>query len=76
MISYNDVTKGNINKHNLNWPQISDHPYRILTKGGSGTGNENLIKQQDDDVYSIIDKIHLYLKDLYEANYQYLIRKT
>ena len=76
MISYNDVTKGNINKHNLNWPQISDHPYRILTTGGSGTGNENLIKQQDDDVYSIIDKIHLYLKDLYEANYQYLIRKT
>ena len=80
MISYNDVTKGNINKHNLNWPQISDHPYRILTTGGSGTGKTNallnLIKQQDDYVYSIIDKIHLYLKDLYEANYQYLIRKS
>ena len=35
----------------------------------------NLIKQQDDDDYSIIDKIHLYVKDPYEAKYQCLIKK-
>ena len=30
MIIFDDVTKENINEHNLNWPQITDHPYRIL----------------------------------------------
>ena len=80
MISYNDVTKENINQYNLNWPQIFDHPYKILTTGGSGSGEttalRNLIKQQDDDDdddYSINDKIYLCVKDLYETNYQYLI---
>ena len=24
--------------HNPNWPYIPDHPYRILTVGGSGSG--------------------------------------
>ena len=78
MISYNDVTKENINQYNLNWPQISDLPCKILTTGGSGSGKtnalRNLIKQQDDDDdYSINDKIYLCVKDLYETNYQYLI---
>ena len=30
MINFDDVTKENIKEHNPNWPQISDHPYRIL----------------------------------------------
>ena len=35
----------------------------------------NLVKQQDDDDnYSIIDKIHLHVKDPYEAKYQYPIK--
>ena len=34
-----------------------------------------LIKQQEDDVYSIIDKIYLCVKDPNKANYQYLIKK-
>ena len=29
MINYDDVTKGNMNKHNSNWPQVPDHLYRI-----------------------------------------------
>ena len=37
MINYDDVTTENLNKHNLNWPRISDHVYRILTTGGSGS---------------------------------------
>ena len=30
MVDHDNVTKGNINKHNLEWPQISDHSYKIL----------------------------------------------
>ena len=33
------------------------------------------MKQQDDDHYSIIVKVYLYVKDPYEAKYQYLIKK-
>ena len=55
-------------------PYIPDHPYRILIIGGSGSGETNallnLIENRPD-----IDKIYLYLKDPYEAKYQYLINK-
>ena len=30
MIHYDDVTKENIKQYNPNWPEIPDHPYRIL----------------------------------------------
>ena len=77
MINYDDVTKENINKHYLNWP---DRPYRILIIGGSGSVKTNallnLIKQQHDDYYSIIGKIYLFVKDPYEAKYQYLFKNV
>ena len=61
-------------KHNLDWPYIPDHPYRILTIGGSGSGKTsallNLINEQQD-----IDKIYLHAKDPYEAKYLFLINK-
>ena len=41
MINFDDVTKENIKEHNPNWPQIPDHPYRILIIGGSGSGKTN-----------------------------------
>ena len=54
------------------WIQIPDHPYRILIIGGSGSRKTksllNLIKQQDDDDYSIVDKIYLNVKDLMKQN--------
>ena len=28
--------------HNLNWPFIPDHPYRILIIGSSGSGKTNV----------------------------------
>ena len=62
MINFDDVTKENIKEKNSNWPQISDHPYRILIIGGSGSREINslfnLISQQLD-----ADKIYSYAKD-------------
>ena len=64
MINFDTVTKENIKGHNQNWPQIPDHPYRILIIGGSGLGKTNslfnIISQQPD-----IYKIYLYAKDPY-----------
>ena len=41
MINFDDVTNETIKEHNTNWPQILDHPYRILIVGGSGPGKTN-----------------------------------
>ena len=74
MINFDDYVKENKTEHNKNWPYIPDHPYRILTIGGLGSGKTNLllnlIKNQPD-----IDKIYLYTKDPHEAKFQYLINK-
>ena len=64
MINFDDYTHENIIEHNSKWPNILDHPYRILIIGGSGSGKTNallnLINNQPD-----IDKIYLYAKDPY-----------
>ena len=60
--------ENNLKEHNPNWPQILDHPYRILIIGGSGFGKINslfnLISQQLDT-----DKIHLHAKNPHEEKY-------
>ena len=70
MINFDDYTNENKIEHNLKWPYILDHPYRILILGSSGSGETSellsLIYNQPD-----IDKIYLYVKDPYEAKYQY-----
>ena len=59
MISYDDVTKENIKEGNPDWPEIFDHPCKTLIVGVSRCGKTkpllNLIKQQNDDDYNIID---------------------
>ena len=74
MVNFDDVSKENIKEHNPNWPQILDHPYRVLIAGGSRSGKTNsllnLINQQPH-----IDKIYLYTRDSFEGNYQFLINK-
>ena len=35
MINFDDVMKEKLKKHNPSWPQIPDHPYRILIIGRS-----------------------------------------
>ena len=42
MINFDDYTNENKAEHNSNWPYIPDHPYRILTVGGSGTGKKKM----------------------------------
>ena len=66
MINFDDVTKEDTKIHNTNWPEICDHPYRILIIGCSGYGKTNslfnlLIHQP------YIDKIYLYAEDQYQA---------
>ena len=74
MINFDEYTNENNKEHNPNWSYIPDHPYRILIIGGSGTRKANtllnLIENHPD-----IDKIYLYVKDLYESKHQYLINK-
>ena len=74
MFNFDYITKEDIKEHNPNWPEIPDHPYRILIIGGSGSGKTNallnLINNEPD-----IDKISLYAKDPYEAKYQLSINK-
>ena len=43
MVYFDSDTKGNISKYNVNWPQISDHPYRISMIGHSGSGKTNTL---------------------------------
>ena len=38
MINFDDYAKENKTEHNLKWPYILDHPYRILIIGSSGSG--------------------------------------
>ena len=74
MINFNDYTNENKTEHNLKWPYIPDHPYRILTIGGSGSGKANALLNLINTL-SDIDKIYLYAKYPYEAKIQYLINK-
>ena len=60
MFSFDYITKEEIKELNLNWPQIPDHPYRILTVRGFGSGKTNVllnvINHQPD-----IDVIYLHM---------------
>ena len=74
MSDFHDVKKEKIKEHNPSWPQIPDHPQKILKTGGSGSGKTNslfnLTNQQAD-----IDKVYLYAKDPYEPKYQFSTNK-
>ena len=74
MFNFDYITKEDIKQHNQNWPQIPDHPYRMLIVGGSVSGKTNaflnLVSHQPD-----IEKIYLYPKDPYEEKYQLLTNK-
>ena len=64
----------NDKEHNKKWPYIPDHPYKILIIGDSGSRETNalfnLISQQGN-----IDEIYLYVKDLIQSKYEFLIKR-
>ena len=73
MIYVDDVTKINIEKCNPVWLEIPDSIQNVNSWDcGSGKTNAqlNLINHKPN-----IDKIYLYVKDLYEAKYQVLFNK-
>ena len=73
-MNFDVYTNENRIKYNPNWPNISDHLYRILIIGGSGTEKTNVLLNAIDNQPDI-DEIYLYAKDPYEDKYQYLINK-
>ena len=74
MINFDDYVNENKTKHNSKCSYIPDHPYRVLIKGGSGSGKTNALLNSLNNQPDI-DKIYLYAKDPYEAKYQFLINK-
>ena len=59
--------------HNPNWLYISDHHYRILIIGESGSGKTNMLFKKKKHKQPDFDKIYLYVKGPSESKYQLLI---
>ena len=55
---------------NANFPDICNHPYRILTIGGSGSGKSNVLLNSKKLQRRDIAKTYLYVKDLFKSKYQ------
>ena len=43
MINFDDYTNEKKPEHNSKWPYFLNHSYRILVKGGSGSGKTNAL---------------------------------
>ena len=43
MFNFDYITKEDIKENNAKWPEILDHPYRILIFGGSGSAKINAL---------------------------------
>ena len=61
MINFDNYTNENKIEHNLKWPYVPDHPYRILIVGGSGSGKTNALLNLINNQVGI-DKIYLIKK--------------
>ena len=43
MINFDNIIKENAKMHNPNWPQILDHPCKVVIIGGSRSGKTNAL---------------------------------
>ena len=43
MFNFDYITKEDIKEHNPKWPEMPDHPCKILIIGGSGSGKTNAL---------------------------------
>ena len=72
MFNFDVITNDNNVRYNLKWPYITDHLYKVLMIGGSGSGKRyalfDLIIEQDE----LVDKIFLYANNLNKSKYQLL----
>ena len=59
MKNYDELVEIN---HDLNWPYIPDHPYRIIIVDGSESGKINVLLNLIKHQWPDIDKIYLYVK--------------
>ena len=59
----------------FNLDDNTDWPYRKLIIGPSRSGETNCLLNSIQKDNNIIDKIHLYAKDLKEPKYQFLVKK-
>ena len=66
MFNLDEITTKNDNK---TWP------YGMLIIGPSGSGKTNALLNLTQEDNNVIDKIYLYVKDLEELKYQFLIKK-
>ena len=62
MINLNVYTNENKTEHNIKWPYIPHHPYKILILAGSGSGKTNALSnlinnQLNIDNYNYLQKI-------------------
>ena len=62
MINYDNAIKQNKKEHNPNWPEIPDHPYRILIIGGSGSVKKNSLFNLRNKQHEILIKFIFTLK--------------
>ena len=74
VINFDDVTDENIKECILNWPQIPDHPYKILITGDFGSEKTNSLFDLINPL-PYTDKTYLHATDPYEAKYLFLINK-
>ena len=62
MINFDDYTNKNKTGHDLKWPYIPDHSYRILIVGGSGSRKTVALLNLMNNIlikYIYIQKIHM-----------------
>ena len=63
-----------VSKKNTSSSEDNNWPFRMLIIGPSGSGKTNTLLHLIDKLHPM-DKIYLYVKDLHEPKYEYLVNK-